>query len=418
MPPPWMDLPVKNKELKFVLQYHDRGKSRHSDIRFEVNDHLVGYTLDDPAYVGDVPSMSNKPGMNDKKILCQSKARQPKDWLTFKGTIAPGGVGATKYLPARFTIVDKGTYEMGAQKAHLFEVFLHGRKYTDRFIFRLLPLKEGRKALNWLMWKPEDQAPYVFSLRAKNEGWVPPKGYSALPKKWQNLIPKDMRWWEKNWTGNKAREVINEVRKMFLKRDILSDQKKKRDFVLQRHWWKGQRVVRDVPVEHWDLRMGVNFPYFNLNANPIVQKTGISGIKKTLTDERYMKFEGRIPPNPEAPAWLKPANPNKTIPAFIEILDKGKVDVIEHTERFMSFKFYGKKLKGFWTAKSADGIQVTFEKSALPGEKRLTKNISLSDSQIEEIKKLFNTDEYSYQEIADIVKCSRTSVYNAIHYDG
>ena len=45
---PLMDTPSGNGPFKFVLQDHIRGKSIHGDLRFEVDDHLIGLTLDDP----------------------------------------------------------------------------------------------------------------------------------------------------------------------------------------------------------------------------------------------------------------------------------------------------------------------------------------------------------------------------------
>ncbi len=119
---------------------------------------------------------------------------------------------------------------MGAQKPHLLEVFLSGSTYKGRFIFRKLPRKQeheraGKQPFVWFGWKPIDQTPYVLSSRAILLKWTPPKGRSALPKEWEEKIPDELRWWEKNWTGEKAVAVIASIRKLFLKRNILSLEK-------------------------------------------------------------------------------------------------------------------------------------------------------------------------------------------------
>ena len=132
---PVMDLPREKKPYRFVLQEHIRGKSSHLDLRLEVNSHLIGFTLDDPGRVGDPLRFKNDAEYSSAhKVLCQIKSRQPKDWLKVEGEIEPGKVGATKELPAKFKILDSGTYEMGAQKPYLLEVFLKGSTYKGRFI--------------------------------------------------------------------------------------------------------------------------------------------------------------------------------------------------------------------------------------------------------------------------------------------
>jgi len=402
---PVMDLPKIQKPYRFVIQEHQRGKSSHLDFRLEVNDHLVGFTLDDPGRVGAPLRFKNDANYSSKnKVLCQLKARQPKEWLKTEGTIEPGKVGATKFLPARFKEIDSGTYEMGAQKPYLLECFLKGKVYKGRFVFRKLPRsgkweKAGKKALVWFTWKPMDQTPYTLSSRAIRVGWTPPKGRSALPKEWEDKIPTELRWWEKGWTGEQALSTIKEARKVLLKRKVI--QLSQLNFCLQRHSWKGQEVIRKMPVEHWDLRFS-NGVYFNLDANPISQKKGITAVKKICKNiDKWIKFEGKIPPGEEG-------NPNKEIPAFVEILDKGKAEIIEQTERFISFKLFGTKLKGFWIAKSHDGTW-TVETSQAGAKPKKLQSIELSDAQIGMIFRLSNS-ELSLAQIADESGCSKSSV--------
>ena len=407
MAPPVLDLPKEKRPYRFVLQEHIRGKSSHLDIRFGVNDHLIGFTLDDPGRVGDPLRFRDDAEYSSKhKVLAQMKSRRPKEWLKTQGVIGPGEVGATKFLPAKFKILDKGMYEMGAQKAFLLEVFLKGSKYKGRFIFRKLPKraewkeKAGKKPFVWFAWKPIDQTPYVLSSRAIRKEFVPPKGRSALPKEWEDKIPSVLRWWEKNWQGERALTTLKSIRQIFLKRNILTLEKL--NFTLQRRWWKGQKVIRDVPVENWWLKFS-NGIYFEMDANPLSQKKGINAIKKTFTDiKKSMDFEGEIPPG-------KPGNPNKKIPAHIEILDKGKMETIATSERFNSFKFFGSKLKGFWIAKAANGAWVFETSQAAPKPKKLS-SIELTELQIGSIYKRTKEGNLSLQKISDDVGCSRESV--------
>ena len=226
-----MDLPEKKKPYQFVLQEHIRGKSAHLDLRFEVNNHLIGFTLDDPGRVGDPLRFRNDAEYSSThKVLAQLKAKQPKEWLTTKGEIEPGAVGAAKFLPAKFRIIDKGKYEMGAQKTNFLEAWLDGNKFTGRFVFRKLPRpsdteKAGETPSVWFAWKPIDQTPYALSSRAIQQNWIPPKGKSALSAEWEDRIPSELKWWEKNWTGDKATATISSIRQIFLKRNILTSEK-------------------------------------------------------------------------------------------------------------------------------------------------------------------------------------------------
>jgi len=64
-------------------------------------------------------------------------------------------------------------------------------------------------------------------------------------------------------------------------------------------------------------------------------------------------------------------NPNKVLPAFMEIIDSGTVNWIEDTEEFASFKFEGKELKGYWIMKRVSpGAEIAvFKKGVLPKTK-------------------------------------------------
>ena len=371
--PTVLDLPKEKKPYKFVIQEHIRGKSSHLDIRFEVDSHLIGFTLDDPGRTGDPLRFSNDAEKSSKnKVLAQIKSRQPKEWLKIKGEIDPGEVGATKFLPAKFKILDSGTYEMGTQKSYMFEVFLNGKTYKGRFIFRKLPKpsdseKAGKTPFVWFAWKPIEQSPYVLSSRSINQNWIPPKGKSAMNSEWEAKIPSDLKWWEKNWEGAKATAALSEIRKMLLKRNVLELEKMK--FILQKV--KGELQLKFS-----------NGLYFILDANPQIQKKGINAVKKTFTDPKFWDIKDGI-------------------------LEKGAVDTIETTEKFSSFKFSGTKLKGFWTIKKLNEnfILETSQPTAEP--KKLH---NLSEWQIGSIVNLSKDENLLPVNIATLVGCSKETI--------
>jgi len=78
-----------------------------------------------------------------------------------------------------------------------------------------------------------------------------------------------------------------------------------------------------------------------------------------------MNFEGELPAK-------TPENPNEKIPAFIEIIDKGKANVIEDTDSFVHMDLKGKKLKGLYHFKreAPDSKVWVFAKSKKPGQER------------------------------------------------
>jgi hypothetical protein len=70
----------------------------------------------------------------------------------------PGGVGATSEKYSKFFAYDRGAYEMGCWREHMFEVFLHGEKLKGRFLVEFAPIG-GRRV--WLIDKPTSQTPYA-----------------------------------------------------------------------------------------------------------------------------------------------------------------------------------------------------------------------------------------------------------------
>ncbi|MHA1615457.1 MAG: hypothetical protein ACTSYJ_11480 [Candidatus Thorarchaeota archaeon] len=121
--------------------------------------------------------------------------------------------------------------------------------------------------------------------------------------------------------------------------------------VLQHHWWEAEKKpVRVGPsTEHWDLRIEwdekkplMQFVcYFNLM---YVDET--SAIYKECPDHEWMekgKKREYLPPGTEG-------NPTKKTPAYIEIVDSGKVIIYESSDDFVKFDIRFKTLKGHFVA--------------------------------------------------------------------
>lgn len=165
--------PLVDGRFKYVLQRHARGKSVHLDLRMVVPEksHLIGLTLDLGDPKKEKAFLTNP---TDVQVLTQVKTRQPLPWLSAKGDVPPGGIGATKYKSAEFEILDRGYVEYGAMKYSegFYEFFFHSSKglkgiMNGRYITRKLKLPadpddpKSEKIERLLFWKPKDQKPYI-----------------------------------------------------------------------------------------------------------------------------------------------------------------------------------------------------------------------------------------------------------------
>ena len=439
-----MNISELSFKKRFVFQNHYRGKSVHADLRFERETNLEGFTL-----MHQVKTEIKEPVMNLKdakredadddnfkinlktgelkqeKIEIATKATQPKVWLDIAPGISLSGMeagvgkrpepGATEKFPGVFTKIDSGTYEEGARKPFYIEYFMDGKVFKGRYIVRKLArariekVPVARTPFVWFFWKPDDQTPYVLSSRGISKSYVPEKGRSALPLEWEKKIPKELQWWKKGLTGEKALDMIKEIRKKFLfmkeleKNTIgLSSTK----FALKRKWWKGQFVIRGLPVEHFELRFSdAKNTFFKLDKNPLSAENGLTSLR-SIGKKSEIMFEGIIPPGEEG-------NPNKRIPAHIDILDSGNCNIIEDSENFMHVEFKGKKLKENWMFKRTDPQSNIWlmSKGKLP-EAKLSHEfgVSLSDDEINKIHFL-SENNVGVSEISQLIDRPNSTIY-------
>ena len=213
-------LDVPTGDMKFVYQHHWRGlteeeatkgtednidesHSLHGDLRLNMGDHLIGYTI----FLGEASTNFPKDKFIELdetyKLEVALKLPQPKAWLTVEGPAGPGEVGATTNKWARHFIEDKGTYKQGVKREHFQEYFLEGKKLKGRYIFMYAPLGAVKKEITedemdvlfledsdninlaerrvWLVQKPKDQKPYaethkledvIAELKTKKQKWL------------------------------------------------------------------------------------------------------------------------------------------------------------------------------------------------------------------------------------------------------
>jgi len=403
-------------KYSFVMQHHWRGKSCHLDFRRKVNVHLEGETiLDQPAGVVKEPvetmdeaarqekriDWKFDPKMDPTKhVLVTGKAKQPLVWLGVEGIVEKGEIGATKEFVGVFYVSDRGSYMPGVEKAYFKEFFLYGNKRFKngiRMVERLIETQARRDAeeedegrpptggpLVWETWIAKEDRPYLLTLRGRRRrDYVPAQGVSALNERWEKLIKQEFRWWKKKGLSRKeALDMMDRAFNDLVARGILphrpipvggeKQKQARRKFALQRRWWKGQEVVRGMPVDFFDLRIDMGVPdyllTFTFPKDPTIaesQATVFEKWKEKTPDGRPFKnwliFEGEIPP-------LHKLNPNKKLPATVKILDRGEVDVIERSQDFISFRFMGKILKGIWIARreAPDAPVWVFERGELP----------------------------------------------------
>jgi len=113
------------------------------------------------------------------------------------------------------------------------------------------------------------------------------------------------------------------------------------DFVLQHHYWKNK-------VGHYDLLIDLKestLLHYILECNPL-EESEITFTEKQLEDKTWMD-RGRTV---ESIKPLTPGNPTKDIPAWIGVIDSGKVKILENSDNAKDVFFEGKFLQGNWKA--------------------------------------------------------------------
>lgn len=316
------------------------------------------------------------------KILTQRKAPEPMEWLDYEGEVPAGAVGATKELEGQFVIMDKGTVEHGAQKSYFHEYWLKGdRIKSRRFIVRRLatrPKWEMKEAFAWMSFFTKPGAmPYTLSNRAVSQGWMPPKGVSALPKSVREQIPSQFQFWRAKNNKDIRDALIKAIKKKGISLKLAGLK-----FAVKRVWHKGPEVRRGRPVvRYWILLHDGQKVHdawdFGQDSDPL-EEEGITARRRAGRGfENLLKESGEIPAT-------HPASYTKKLPNQFDTSDAGAVAVIADTDEMVRLRLNGKALKGLYVFVREDprSEMWTFARSELPEPKKAMLLAGLSDGRV------------------------------------
>jgi len=376
---PFLTPADEDKNWKFVLQNHFRGKSLHADLRLERPTFLVGWTINnqiagkpskDVSTLEEARAFAKNPSNiknfhqgeeGAQQVVLEKKSPQPKQWLTAEGAYAPGEVGATKEHEGVFNITAEGEVEFGAQKPYFHEYFFTSKKgpYKDAFQGRLVTRllknvwgqeKGGRSNFVWMGWFTKDKEPYILSSRAVKLGAMPPEGLSWIPKSIRKQIPKEFQYWKMK--GKKAKDARDALVKAMKKEikisfDTIIDSAKlkpKGKFTLSHIGWRGQIVRRmGWSRQEWHLFLEDEDKVFDIIMDQDPKENNkvpaIIGARKSI---ELLKMKGSVPPK-------SALNPDKKTPAFITILESGNFKVISETPNEIILDLKGAGLRGKYT---------------------------------------------------------------------
>lgn len=265
--------------------------------------------------------------------------------------IAPIGTpGSTANYPGVFLIIDKGIVEYGSNLPFFHEYFLSGGKLKEgRYCFRAISQKEEFKELvlpegvkeetikepfYWVFIQPDDQRPYCLSERAKEKNWLPPTGYSALPKKYRKNVPDNLKYWlEKD--KNKAIEKRNKLMELEELDVQIEKGSEGTDYKLFRIWWKRtNKEGKPVIVIRWGASsqyylFRIDDMNFECEYNPLESPT--SAIQKKYKTNIDKLKDRELEPGEEL-------NPTKNTSAWAELIESGKAIIFDKKEDFIKFE--------------------------------------------------------------------------------
>lgn len=428
---PLLDLPKEAGKKKAVFQYHARGSSLHLDLRMELADFLVGWTMANQRS-GKVPVIETmdelkrigssfspdgdqytKPFRSPARLAAFPKSRQPEVWLGISARrFEPGEVGASRNEYGVIVAVDRPSVEYGTQSSRFHEYFFTGKDAAVQGIlaFRQLvgrgkaiklegeggdPFEEGRRTpagrTFWTSMLTSSALPSVLKRRAVHEGRMPPDGKSAIPISLERVTPKEFRYWEAK--GKEAREIRDAlvssrffteqnvgivdgefrrlVQKTYLYTGDGSDftfKAESEPFALSWQRWKGQSVVRTGPSRQvWHLTVG-GLPGWKLQRDPLAGDE-VTAVEKPKANSALFELEGDVEPGKELGGEV--LNDTKATPSEISIVDEGRAEIIDRKPGLIRLRFRGKKLQGIYTLEAEEkGSEIwTFAKDA-EAEKR------------------------------------------------
>ncbi len=171
-----------------------------------------------------------------RSLAATVKLKEPIQWMKVRKYISPPGrVGARALRKwwSYMTVVDRGKVEHLTRKLDEFEFyFSKGKTFRGRYILRPFgrnftfftasaeqpvvvgtqakKLREGKEISGFLWIKAKNQCPYVLGPRAIRKKFIPPQGFSGLPRELKKRIPSEFQYW-KTSSEDTRRKVRDEL---------------------------------------------------------------------------------------------------------------------------------------------------------------------------------------------------------------
>jgi len=422
---PLLDTPKKGKRPA-VFQLHFRGRSVHGDFRILIDDYLIGWTLSlqkEGAIKEPVLSVTEgkhiaagydvaegnpylKPFLAPDGIYAEPKsARQPRAWLDVADeTSDPGSVGATRNFPAVFVLMEHPKVEFGRQSPHFHEYFVSGSKYMNGVVMFRQLVSQGEQEGGtrageafWKMFLSKNYLPSVLNRRTVEKGDMPPDGISWLPELLERDVPQEYRYWEKKGAdAKKIRDALVDARiftedsvglvngeirlikkKFFTEKDghmeevVLDKDLRTVDYTLSRQSFRGPIQIRTgySKVFWWlvlDQPGKSGVLAWKLQIDPLSGDNKISAIKpmaSQVNDKELLAISGDLKPGSRY-------NDTKDTPSRIDIVGKGKVDLLDEQSDFLKIRFKSGPLKGAKVLQAEESGSKIWEyrDSTLPGK--------------------------------------------------
>jgi len=377
-------VPKSRGKRQAVYQYHFIGKGMHGDLRLQLDDVTVGWTIDNHQ-PGRVPTVKDvrearrfarrfqKSGSYFERdwnegVAATPKGQSPMAWLNLDHEkVQPGEVGATAEEPAvlsRVTDPDlKVEYGLQTPSAH--EYFFTGDpEFQGRLLFSLQKTEKPRW---WSQWQT-DLRPLVLTERAAKARVMPPDGYSGIPVSLERLVPSSLRYWEAR--GEEARAMRDELvkrghftdsnvkvvngdfqrvlHKIYLDTGTQKDKETSKPYGIAWQQWKS--AEGDSPTrERWHLVIGKQA--WALDRDPLQGHERIAGDCRTLKSTKLMKFEGQAKPAEQIGGEI--LNATKSMESWVRNVDSGFVEFLSKSEDEIRLRFRG-KMRGIYTLKAEE----------------------------------------------------------------
>jgi len=198
------------------------------------------------------------------------------------------------------------------------------------------------------LWEPKDQLPYVLSLHAVKNSWIPPHNISALPKDIRMNIPTRYIYWLKNNTNERlaARDRLVKALQM--------DEVQIHGISLQNPPEIEEPIEAKATLQHrggnvheerWDLHVG-ELLHFVLQSNPI-DATSTPAVFKHPVGSEWVGTN-----------ILEEVKSDEKTETFIRTIDRGTIKILGSGVGFVRVDINMQRLKGIYVFKRLERMNL------------------------------------------------------------